>query len=115
MDITENFLIDNGFEKMAVTSWCGNGADYQLPPEQGGSRTIQIDYVLHNAVNDNDFIVRCTEWIYGKEFNSERSYSFHLCEWFPKCFDEIPCHDPSQIENLKLAYKLVSGRDFVLK
>ncbi len=113
MEITENLLIENGFKQMAVTSWCGDGADYQLRPEDGGSRTIQIDYVLHNVDGDNDFTVRFTEWIYGKDFNSERSCSFHFGEWYPKCFDEIPCYEHS-FENLAIALKLVSGVDFIL-
>jgi len=114
MEITEQLLIENGFDKMAVTSWCGNGYDYQLPPEDGGSRTKQTDFVMHNAYGDSDFIVRFTEYDWGGK-NKEDSISFHLCEWYPKCLDEIHCFDPTKIENLQAAFKLSCGRELVLK
>lgn len=111
MEITEQILLDNGFLKMAVTSWCGNGYDYQLPPEDGGSRTNQTDFVMYNVRGDDDFIVRFTEWDWGK--GKDYSISFHLCEWYPKCSDEIHCFDPSKIENLQIAFKLACGRELI--
>lgn len=108
--ITEEILFSYGFEKEPVTSWCGNGQDYQLPPENGGSRTTQQDYTI-KGLGENDFIVRIESWETKNSMTA--NLEFHYCRYHPKCNERVPCFAHT-IDTLKMAFKLTTGKELTL-
>lgn len=114
--ITEEYLIERGFEHQETVSWYGNGADYVTSPNNGGSQTIQNDYILTLDKSDRALVVRFEEFIYKakeKVKSDGISITIHYGNWYPKIYDPIPCYDPSTIECLELAYKLITNNHLI--
>lgn len=118
MHTTKEYLLEKGFKEKEPFVFFGNGADNRLTPEQGGSKTIQNDFVLDIEKSRYDFVVRFEEFIYkGKEkIESDGiSITFHYCEWRPKIYDTIPCFDTSKVEYLEMAFKMITGKELKSK
>lgn len=87
IELSPDLLVSMGFAKMDAHSWCGNGQDYQVPPEEGGSRTTQVDYVKYNVRGDRDLIIRFQSYEYGNTA-AESEVQMFIDEWYPGCSDE---------------------------
>lgn len=110
-------FLHKNFEVKESVEWFGNGSDYIVPPEEGGSETEQQDFVLSIDNSEYHFIVRY-EWfsyLESEKLVCDEIITFHYCKWYSKCLGLIPCYDYNKKENLFRAYKFVTGSELIVK
>lgn len=116
--LTPEILEKCGFEKMEPITWHGNGYDYTLSAEQGGTTTTQQDYVIFNAYRDQDFIVRFETYKYLEHDNInyvvDKCISFHLCEWHPKNSNKLECFNPEYLHMLQNCIYFATGEELTI-
>lgn len=101
--LTEQWLLDFGFEKKDIIKWNGNVYDYQ-PKDVF---TEQIDFVK------GDFIYRFETFTYSSGF--EKGAEIHFCEWFPKVYHHINCPKIEHVHQLQNLYFALTGDELEVK
>ncbi len=106
--ITEDWLLNLGFEKKEVTKWHGNGYDYQ--PEDVW--TEQLDFVK-DTNGGWDFIFRFENWTY-KEIPNLSTSIHYTDSWYPKINEQVYA-EIKYVHQLQNLYFALTGEELTLQ